>query len=125
MSFEFELVRPDATSGFSPEDRAQLRAWWDRYPTAVAPDGSLLVFPDENVRAIRLERRRREPTRNDYLTPHVHVGEDRVLLSVVGDPVTDGWFYEFALWCQRHWQCELQYFGEPVPATDILAASGD
>jgi hypothetical protein len=123
VSFEFELVPRPPAGAFDQVDLAAMRRWWDPFPTADAPDGSLLVFPDQEVRATRLERLRRDPAKNDYLTPYVHFDRDRVLLSVVGDEVTDRRFHDFAVWCQQRWPCELQYLGEPVPADDILAAS--
>ena len=123
MSFEFDLVPRAPKDAFDQHDLAEMRAWWDRFPTAAAPDGSLLVFPSEEVRDVRLERLRRAPDKNDYLTPHVNLDPKDVQLSVVGDEVTDRWFYDFATWCQERFECELEYFGEPVPADDILAAS--
>ncbi len=123
MSFEFDLVPKTLTGVFDGQAIAEMRAWWDRFPTAELPDGSLLVFPDEETRSVRLEHRRQRPGANDYLNPSVHFDRRRVQLSVVGDRVTDRWFHDFALWCEERWPCELQFFGEPVPNTDILAAS--
>ncbi len=125
MSFEFELVPPTPPGRFTPDVLADMRAWWERFPTATTPDGTLLVFPDEEIRAIRLARREADPTGNDYLTSQVSFGDSEVQLSVVGDRVTTRWFYDFAVDSEHRWHCVLQYFDQPVPAADILAATED
>jgi hypothetical protein len=125
VSFEFDLVREGPPGRFTRDELAEMRSWWDRFPTATAPDGTLMVFPSEEVRDIRLERRRAEPAANDYLTSQVSFQEERVQLSVTGDDVTTPWFHDFAVESERRWHGALRYFDEPVPAEDILAAAED
>jgi hypothetical protein len=123
MSFEFELVPLKGV--FTPEDHAMMRAWWEQFPVWTDPAGNILVFKNDEIRQIRLDRWRNNPGRNDYLTPYVKFFEDgNVQLSVVGDE-TDQWFHDFAVWCQQGWPCELRYLGQPVPASELLAGPDD
>jgi hypothetical protein len=121
VTFEFELVPRTPPGVFTAEDLDEMRAWWEKYPTAAAADGTLLLFADERTRALDLERLRRRPDRNDYLVPYVSFGPEYVQLSTVGDRVTETWLHDFAEWVQDHWPAELQYFGRPAPASDILS----
>jgi hypothetical protein len=125
VSFEFDLVPEGPQGRFTGDELAQMRSWWNRFPTATAADGALMVFPSEEIRDIRLARLSAEPGVNDYLTSQVSFQEERVELSVTGDSVTTPWFHDFAVETERRWHGALRYFDEPVPAEDILAAAED
>jgi hypothetical protein len=125
MSFEFDLVPQGPSGRFSRDELAQMRSWWDQFSTATAADGTLMVFPSEEIRDIRLARRSAEAGASDYLTSQVTLHEERVELSVAGDSVTTPWFHDFAVETERRWGGALRYFDEPVPAEDILAAAED
>ena len=43
------------------------------------------------------------------------------MLSVVVDPDVDQYLYDFVLWCQEHWDCQLYYGAEPVSLEELLA----
>jgi hypothetical protein len=123
MSFEFELVPLTESGRFTPDDILQMRAWWERFPGWTGPDGVIFVFENAESRELRLERWRKNPSTNDYLTPYIKFFDDsHVQLSVVGDD-TDQWFHDFAVWCQQRWPCELRYFGQPVPAEDLVVSA--
>lgn len=122
MSFDFDLVPP--AGAFEPAGLDELRRWWAGRPTEVTDDGVLLVFPDDETRATRLARRAADPTANDYLTAQVHFTPESIELSVTGESVVTRWLYEFALEAARRFSADLQYFGESVPAQDILDAEG-
>src|SRR5713101_5487271 len=107
MSFEFELVPLTPSGVFTPEDHAEMRAWWERFPVWTGPDGVIFVFENDEIRKLRLDRWRNNPGRNDYSTPHVKFFDDgNVQLSVVGDD-TNQWLHDFVVWCQQRWPCEL------------------
>ena len=102
-----------------------MKQWWDRYPVAVAADGTLMIYPDQQTRDRRLAEHAKDPTRNDYLTSYVHLDEQVVTLSVTGETLTTPWLHEFVVVAESRWSARLLYFDEPVPADDILAATGD
>lgn len=122
MSFEFDLVPPDGV--FEPAVLDQLRRWWSGRPTELTGDGVLLVFPDDRTRSIRTERLAADPTANDYLTSQLHFAPESIELSVTGEAVVTRWMYDFAVDAAHRYGADLQYFGESVPAQDILDAQG-
>lgn len=122
MSFDFDLVPPGGA--FEPAALDELRRWWAGRPTEATDDGVLLVFPDDGTRATRLARRAADATANDYLTAQVHFAPESIELSVTGEAVVTRWLYEFVVEAAERFGADLQYFGESVPAQDILDAEG-
>jgi hypothetical protein len=124
MSYEFDLVPPDA-AGFSPETLAHMREWWDRFVVTDAGGGTLLVFPDEEIRDIRLARRRAHPERNDNMTAYVSFASHRVEISVTGDGDTSEWLRDFVIDAENRWSARLQYFGRPASPDDLVEDDED
>lgn len=118
MAFEFHLVRH---GHFSPAILNAMREWWSVHPIAVAPDGTLLIFPDDETRTRRRADHAAEPTRNDYLTSQVHLDPTVVTLSVTGERLPTRWLVEFVEHAERRWAAELRYCGERASGSDIMA----
>jgi hypothetical protein len=112
MPFE-HFLEPDGAEAFPPEAVAVMHHH-------VWPDGAYTVYatPEQRDAAVA----RYEATGQDsYIHSVVHISPASVLVSVVGDPVTDGALREMVESVQARWPSTLHYGDLEVTADSLTA----
>lgn len=121
MPFDYYLMPTDERRSFPPDLVADMHRYLRGLPSYQWEDGSYLLFQTEEDRDRRVPQLLANRERNDYLDPFIHVEEKEVMLSAVVNPDVDRYLYDFVLWCQQRWPCELRYFSQAVSPEALLA----
>ena len=81
------------------------------------------IFKDDNSkeRGIRDIDSTIAKNRNIYIYSSIAFFPTKIRLSVIGDNDVDCHLYEFVVWCQENYPCQLYEGAEPVPAEDLLS----
>ena len=121
MPYEYHLEPKDSNNPFPQELIEAMHKYMERIPNYVWKDGTYTLFRTVNDRDRRIPKLLTESKKNDYLDPLIHIKPHDIMLSAVADPETDQYLYDFVLWCQEHWPCQLYYDSEPVSPEDLTA----
>jgi hypothetical protein len=121
MPFEYSLVPKDGERAFPAEMVEGMRRYLSELPSHRWNDDSFVLFSTLEDRDRRVPYLLANRGENNYLDPFIYVSAKEVLLSVVGNPDVDRYVYDFVVWCQRHWPCDLYYVSQVVPPEELLA----
>jgi hypothetical protein len=119
MPFE-HFLEPDEADAFPPEAVAAMHDHIRALPHHVWPDGAYTVYatPEQRDAAVALHESTGQPS---YTHSVVHISPESVLVSVVGDPVTDGALREMVESVQARWPSTLHYGDLEVTADSLTA----
>jgi hypothetical protein len=119
MPFE-HFLEPDEADAFPPEAVAAMHDHIRALPHHVWPDGAYTVYatPEQRDAAVALHESTGQPS---YIHSVVHISPESVLVSVVGDPVTDGALREMVESVQARWPSTLHYGDLEVTADSLTA----
>ena len=121
MPYEYYLEPEDENKTFPEHLIESMQTYLSQLPSYRWTDGTYIIFQDVKTRERRVPLLLAEPQRNDYLDPTIHISPKEVILSSVVDPEVDCYLYEFILWCQKRWSCQLYYGSEPVSPEELMA----
>jgi hypothetical protein len=113
------FLEPDAAT-FPPEAVAAMHDQIRALPHHVWPDGAYTIYasPEERDSSVALHEAIAEA---DYAHAIVHISPERVLVAIVGDPVTDVALRELVESVQARWPSSL-YYGDLQVAPESLTA---
>lgn len=121
MPYEYYLVPEDENQAFPQEVVEAMHDYLKKLPSYRWEDGTYIVFHTVTDRDRRVPKLLAEPQRNDYLDPAIYIQPKEVMLSTVVNPKVDRYLYDFVLWCQERWPCQLYYGSESVSPEELIA----
>jgi hypothetical protein len=121
MSYEYYLVPKNEYQTFPQQTVDAMQNYLNNFPIYIWEDGTYILFHSVADRDRRVPQLLAKPQRNNYLDPAIHIEPHEVMLSTVADPEVDQYLYNFVLWCQERWSCDLYYGGKTVSPEELIA----
>ena len=123
MPYEYYLESENEKRMFPSKVIEGMHNLMDKIPHHKLENGTYVVFENQKDKDIGLPGLLSAIAsgRGSFIEPFIRIDSTRVVLSVVGDNDVDRYLYSFAVWCQKHFPCQLYEGSEAVPLEELLS----
>lgn len=122
MPYEFYLESENEKRMFTEKNWREMQEYIINCPHYKINDRLYYIFENDERReaAVPGILSKIANNKNIYTHPCIGFNSASVLVSVVGDNDVDRYLYDFVVWCQKRYPCQLYELSEPVPPEDLL-----
>ena len=121
MPYDFYLESENEQRMFTEKTWKEMQEYLNHVPHYKVDDTFYFIFEDDIQRnsAISYIVSSIAKGENIYIYPCIGFKPTSIIISVVGDKDVDRYLYDFVVWCQKRYPCQL-YEGSEVIAPEEL-----
>jgi hypothetical protein len=122
MPYEYYLEPENEKRIFPLEVLQGMHNLMNNIPHHKLENGTYVVFKDQKDKDVGLPGLLSaiDSGRGSFIEPFIRIESTKVVLSIVMDSSVDCYLYDFAVWCQKHFPCQLYEGSEAVPLEELL-----
>lgn len=122
MPYEYYLESENEKRMFTGETLKQMREFLRTVPHYEFNENSYTIFENNKKRDVAIPGllSRVAQGKNDYLHSGITISPTFIHLSIIGDVDVDRHIYNFVVWCQKRFPCQVYEGSEAVPPEELL-----
>ena len=122
MPYDFYLESENEQRMFTRETLKEMQQYFSDVPHYKVDEKFYCIFKNNAQKDVAIPYivssiAKRE---NVYIYSSIGFSPTSIMISVVGDNDVDRYLYDFVVWCQKRYPCQLYELSEPVPPEDLL-----
>ena len=123
MPYDFYLESENEERMFTQETLEEMQRYIGNVPHYKVDNAFYYIFKDDAQRDIAIPyiASSRAKKENIYIYSGIGFKPTLINLSVVGDNDVDRYLYDFVVWCQKRYPCQLYELARPVPPEELLS----
>ena len=122
MPYDFNLESENEKRMFSDKTLEEMQRYLYNVPHYRVDEKLYFIFENNERKDVAIPKILSDiaQNRNIYAYSCVVFKPTSIIISIIGDVDVDRYIYDFVVWCQKHFPCQLYEGSEAVPPEELL-----